>query len=301
MNSPLLIPMPGNEGFARALVDELAADLGQVELRTFPDGETYLRFLTDVAGRSIALVCTLAQPDNKMLPLIFAAATARELGADIVGLVAPYLGYMRQDRRLKPGEAVTSRQVALLLSNAFNWLVTVDPHLHRYSSLSEIYRIPTGVVHAAPLMSDWIKEHVQNPLIIGPDSESEQWVSAVAKAANAPFAVLDKVRHGDRDVRISLNHLDNAESRTPVLVDDIISSGKTMLEAVRLLRARGTAAPVCIAVHGIFADESDRALVEAGASVITSNSVPNSASAIDMAPAVAKKMREMWRSTNGPG
>jgi ribose-phosphate pyrophosphokinase len=146
MKSPLLIPMPGNEAFTRTLVDELAADLGQIELRTFPDGESNLRFVSDVTGRSIALVCTIVQPDDKMLPLIFAAATAREIGADNVGLVAPYLAYMRQDRRFKPGEAVTSRQIALLLSNSFNWLVTVDPHLHRYSSLSEIYRIPTGVV-----------------------------------------------------------------------------------------------------------------------------------------------------------
>ncbi|WP_164119514.1 ribose-phosphate pyrophosphokinase-like domain-containing protein, partial [Stenotrophomonas maltophilia] len=85
----------------------------------------------------------LAQPNEKILPLIFAAATARELGAARVGLVAPYLAYMRQDRRFNPGEAVTSRQMAHLVSGAFDWMVTVDPHLHRYSDLSEIYSIPT--------------------------------------------------------------------------------------------------------------------------------------------------------------
>ena len=111
---------------------------------------------------------------------------------------------MRQDRRFKPGEAITSRQTAELLSNAFDWLVTVDPHLHRYGSLSEIYRIPTHVVHATPLISKWIREHVANPLIIGPDSESEQWVSAVANDAGSPYSVLEKVRRGDRDVEISV-------------------------------------------------------------------------------------------------
>ena len=107
-----------------------------------------------------------------------------------VGLVAPYLAYMRQDRRFKPGEAVTSREVAQLLSGAFDWLVTVDPHLHRYTSLAEIYRIPTHVTHAAPLISQWIKANVPRALVIGPDSESEQWVSAVASEAGAPFTVL---------------------------------------------------------------------------------------------------------------
>ena len=80
-------------------------------------------------------------PNEEVLPLLFAAATARELGVPSVGLVSPYLAYMRQDRRFKPGEAVTSREVAKLLSDAVDWLVTVDRHLHRYGSL-EIYRIP---------------------------------------------------------------------------------------------------------------------------------------------------------------
>ena len=111
--------------------------------------------------RRIALVCTLDRPDAKMLPLLFAAAAARELGASQVGLVAPYLAYMRQDRRFKPGEAVTSREFARLLSGAFDWLVTVDPHLHRYASLAEIYRIPTRVVHAAPLISQWIRTRIE--------------------------------------------------------------------------------------------------------------------------------------------
>ena len=188
---------------ARRLRACSACDVGQLELHAFPDGETYLRFITDLSGRALVMVCTLDRPNEKTLPLLFAAATARELGAAKVGLVAPYLAYMRQDRRFKPGEAVTSREVARLLSDAFDWLVTVDPHLHRYGSLAEIYRIPTRVVHAAPLISQWIRGTCPNPLIIGPDTESEQWVSAVAKDASAPYSVLQKVRRGDREVEIS--------------------------------------------------------------------------------------------------
>ncbi len=181
----VLIPLPGNETMAQSLAATLDATTGDVEIRRFPDGETYLRLLGDVDGREIMIVCTLDRPDDKILPLLFLAATARELGARAIGLVAPYLAYMRQDRRFNPGEAVTSRQIARLLSDSFDWLATVDQHLHRYSALSEIYRIPTKVVHAAPLISEWIRKNVETPLIIGPDSESEQWVSAVAKEAGA--------------------------------------------------------------------------------------------------------------------
>lgn len=284
MTSTMLFSMPGNERLTTELADQLDCETGELNTRRFPDGETYLRFGTDLNKRSVAIVCTLVHPDEKFLPLIFAAATARELGASKVGLIAPYLAYMRQDRRFNPGEAVTSRQVAHLISEAFDWMVTVDPHLHRYGDLSEIYSIPTRVVHAAPLISKWIKANIEKPLIIGPDSESEQWVAAVASDAAAPYCVLKKVRHGDRDVQITLRNLDAWQGRTAVLVDDIISSGRTMIEAVRLLAAQGWPPPVCIAVHGLFADHSDELLVGTGARVVTTNSISLERSDIDIAP-----------------
>jgi ribose-phosphate pyrophosphokinase len=293
MTAPLVIAMPGNEATTRALARMLHADIGQIEMHAFPDGETYLRFLADLAGRTLVLVCTLDWPNGKILPLLFAAATARELGAAHIGLVSPYLAYMRQDRRFKPGEAVTSHEVARLLSDAFDWLTTVDPHLHRYGSLAELYRIPTRVVHATAAISRWIRANVPNPLIIGPDSESEQWVSAVAGYAGAPYTVLEKVRRGDREVEISVKNLRDLDGLTPVLVDDIISSGRTMIEAVRLIMESGATSPVCIAVHGLFADHSDLLLAQAGARVVTSNSIPHETNDIDVEEFLASAIREL--------
>ena len=293
MTAPLLFAMPGNERLSTKLADDLHYELGHLDTRQFPDGETYLRFASSPEARSVAIVCTLADPNEKFLPLVFAAATARELGASKVGLVSPYLAYMRQDRRFNPGEAVTSRQVAHLISEVFDWMVTVDPHLHRYNALGEIYSIPTRVVHAAPLISGWIRANIANPLIIGPDSESEQWVAAVANDVGAPYCVLEKVRHGDRDVQISLKDIDQWKGRTAVLVDDIISSGRTMIEAVRLLKSRGWTSPVCIAVHGLFADNSDALLVEAGARVVTTNSVGHATNEIDIARLLESAIDEL--------
>ena len=295
MTTPLVIAMPANKAMAQMLAQSLPADIGGIEVRSFPDGETYLRFLSDLSERMVVIACTLDRPNEKILPVLFAAATARELGAEKVGLVAPYLAYMRQDRRFKPGEAVTSRQIAQLLSNAFDWLVTVDPHLHRHGSLAEIYRIPTRVVHAAPLISQWIKTQVPNPFVIGPDSESEQWVSVVAKDSDAPYAVLEKVRRGDRDVEVSAESLPDLDGRTPVLVDDIISSGRTMIAAVRLIVKQAAPAPVCVAVHGLFADHSDQLLARAGARVVTSNSIPHATNDIDVAEALATSIRQLCK------
>lgn len=280
----LLLSLPGNDEMAWALAQQLNCDIGHIEVRRFPDGETYLRLLSDVKGRDLIIVCTLAQPDVKILPLLFLAAAARELGAGRIGLVAPYLAYMRQDRRFNPGEAVTSRHFAKLLSDSFDWLVTVDPHLHRYSALSQIYSITTEVVQAAPLLSEWIRTNVRMPFIIGPDSESEQWVSAVAHAADAPYTVLQKIRHGDRDVEIAFGNAADLAHRTPVFVDDIISSGHTMAEAVRLIGGKTASRPFCVAVHGIFADNSDIQLKTSGATVVTTNTIPHVTNAIDVAP-----------------
>jgi ribose-phosphate pyrophosphokinase len=105
---------------------------------------------------------------------------------------------------------------------------------------------------------------VNNPFVVGPDSESEQWVSAVAKDADAPYTVLQKVRRGDRDVEISVKNLRDLEGRTPVLVDDIISTGRTMTEAVRLIAKQSGPPPVCVAVHGLFAEHCDSLLAQAG-------------------------------------
>ena len=290
MTAPLLYALPENEAITAALAEALGCEIGRIDTRQFPDGESYLKYLTPPQGRPIALVCTLAHPNDKFLPLIFAASTARDLGATKVGLIAPYLAYMRQDRRFNPGEAVTSLYVARLLSNALNWLVTIDPHLHRYHSLAEIYGIPARAVHAAPLISRWIREHTSNAIVIGPDGESEQWVSAVADQAGIPYTVLDKIRHGDREVEVRPKHPERLEGRQPILVDDIISSGRTMLEAVRQLQS--PVKPICIAIHGIFADNSDRLLVEAGATVVTCNTIPHASNAINVSPILATAAAE---------
>lgn len=292
MTRALLIPLPGNDHMVDGLAKAIGADVGRVAIRRFPDGETYLRYEGSIAGRSLVLLCTLDRPDDKFLPLAFAAAAARDLGAPRVGLVAPYLAYMRQDRRFQPGEAVTSTYFANLLSGQIDWLVTVDPHLHRRSSLAEIYSIPTQVLHAAPLISDWIRNQVKMPLLIGPDSESEQWVAAVARDAGAPHVVLHKVRHGDRDVEISVPDVVRWRDHTPVLVDDIVSTGRTMIETIGHLKRAGMQPPVCIGVHGIFAGEAFGELMAAGAGkVVTTNAVPHETNAIDVTALLVQGVR----------
>ena len=265
----LVMAMPGNEVFAGRLANHISVETARLDWRRFPDRESYLRIVGDVRGAHVVVVCTLADPDPQILSLLYAARTARDLGADRVTLVAPYLAYMRQDKAFHEGEAVSATYFAELISRYFDELITVDPHLHRHAALSEIYTIPTRVVHAAPPIAEWIAAEVERPLIIGPDEESRQWASDIAHRCGAPSTVLRKVRSGDRDVDIMLGDMSRWRDRQPVLVDDIVSSGRTLIETAKRLRAADFPPPVCVAVHGLFADAA-YADLSAVASVIAS-------------------------------
>jgi len=290
----IILALPGAERLAETLAQELHCAASTLELHRFPDGEGVVRLRTSVAGQRVLLVAHLDRPDDKTLPLVFAADAARELGAGELGLVAPYLPYMRQDDRFRPGEAITSRSYARLLSSTVDFLVTVDPHLHRWPNLDAIYTIPTRVVAAAAAIAEWLQQEVPQPMLVGPDSESEQWVADVARRIGAPWVVMEKVRRGDRDVDVRLPSGVEPAGRTPVLVDDIMSSGHTMAAAAQVLRGAGWGRPLCVAVHALLDAASQDMLQRAGvARIVSCDTVPHATNAISVARLLAQGIREV--------
>jgi ribose-phosphate pyrophosphokinase len=260
----------------------------------FPDGESRIRVNVEEVPSTVAILAVLDRPDEKLIPLWFLAETLRDLGADTVGLIVPYLPYMRQDRRFHPGEGVSARYFATMLSRLGSWLVTVDPHLHRFHELAEVYSIPFGVAHSAPLIAKWIHENVTNPVLVGPDEESLQWVSAAAEEVGLEWILLEKVRKSDRKVEVSLPETKVYKKHTPVLVDDIISTGETMTETVRELLRNHMEPPVCIGIHAVYAvPHVNDKLEAAGASqVVTTNTIPHASNAIDVTGLIADQVRK---------
>jgi ribose-phosphate pyrophosphokinase len=289
----VLFNLSAADSLAEGLWAAAGEERGVLSQRQFPDGESYVRLLSDVKARDVGMLCTLDRPDTKALALLYAASAARDGGARSIGLVAPYLAYMRQDKAFHPGEAVTSRTFANLLSEAFDWIVTVDPHLHRFRTLDEIYTVPSFTVPAAGPVGEWIRANVEQPVIIGPDEESGQWVEQIARVAGAPATVLRKTRRGDYDVSIAADGIDLPKGATPVIVDDIASSARTMIEAVGIVRSAGAPAPVCVAVHAIFAGNSCEELQAAGAArIVSTNAVKHASNEIDLTPVLAPAVRE---------
>lgn len=291
---PLLFAIDAGATLADGLCAALSLERGEMERRRFPYGESYVRFVTAVEDRDVVLLCSLDDPDAKTITLLFAADAARKQGARSVGLVAPYLAYMRQDMSFQPGEAVTSMTYAALLSNAFDWLVTLDPHLHRYANLEAIYSIPTSVATAAKPIADWLCCNIDRPVIIGPDEESRQWVERIALLAKARSMVLRKARSGDYSVSIDGSALGGLEGHTLVIVDDIASSARTLIEAVHLVGAAGHKEPACVVVHPIFSGDAWHQLHEAGASqIVSTNAIVHETNQIDISAPLSEAISKV--------
>lgn len=278
----MIFSLHPNIQFANTFSKELNAELGLVEMRHFPDDEIYIRVHSDVKNKLIIIVYSLDHPNNKILPLFFLSKTLKELGAKKIYLVAPYLPYMRQDKQFNSGEAVTSIYFAMLLSSFIDRLITIDPHLHRIKNLSEIYTIPTTTLHAITPIAEWIKTHIKSPLIIGPDEESTQWVSEIAAQANSPFVIANKIRHSDANVTITLPDI-NSKNGTPVLVDDIISTGTSMCAVIQQLLLNQFNQPICIGIHALFDYETQKKIMSYGAhQIVTCNTITHPSNAIDI-------------------
>ena len=289
----LLYTCAGNESLAFRLSAELSMKRGALTWHRFPDGETLVRIETPPEDQ-VCVLCSLADPDSRVMPLLLTAAALRAQGAVRIGLIAPYLAYMRQDTAFHPGEAVAARHFGALLGQRFDWLVTVDPHLHRIHDLNEVVPCPSRNLHAAPLLADWIRSNVRNPVLVGPDAESAQWVSAAAERAAAPWFNLEKQRLGDLQVRVTLPDRIRPEGRAAVLVDDIISSGRTLVAAALALRDEGFETIQCVAVHGLFAGDCRDMLRTAGIrQVAVTNSIPQPESRIELAPLLAEGVQQL--------
>ncbi|MDK3019121.1 ribose-phosphate diphosphokinase [Pseudodonghicola flavimaris] len=288
----IIAPFPGMEPLARNMAAVSGAEIHPVALHSFPDGETRVTLGGDPAGREIAFLATLRDPDRLALPLRFAALTARELGATRIGLVAPYLGYMRQDKRFHPREAVSAPIFAGFLDACFDWLVTADPHLHRTPSLSALFNIPAHRVATAPLLADWIAATVPDAVLLGPDRESRQWVAEVARLSGRPYDVLTKHRSGDRQVEISLPDPSVLRQGTPVILDDIASSGRTLIRTLEHLGRIGAPPATCVVIHAVFAPGAEEAIRRAGARrIVSTDTIPHPTNAIGVGALLAAAMK----------
>lgn len=277
---------------AGRLAAELGCPLNLIQRHRFPDGELRLVLPKPLPAEVVVLRGLQHQPNDRLVELLIAAPAARSWGARRLTLVAPYLAYMRQDMEFTPGEAVSQRHIAALLATQFDRVVTVDPHLHRISSLDEVMPAGVGVsLSAAGLLGGWIAAEVPGAVLVGPDEESGQWVADAAAAGALDHAIGRKVRHGDTQVQLAFPEVDVA-GRPVVLLDDMASTGRTLMGAAREALARGAISVDVAVTHALFNGDALPALQAAGVRhVWSSNAVPHASNSVCIAKLVAHSLR----------
>lgn len=293
LSKPVLLCFEDEQESGARIAQAGHLDLARIERHRFPDGETRLR-LPPTLPEHVIILRTLNDPNEKLIELLLAAHTARALGARHLTLVAPYLAYMRQDVAFHPGEAISQRIVGRFLADLFNAVITVDPHLHRVATLQEAVPVARAIVlSGASLLSDLIAARRQNPLLVGPDEESAQWVALAASRHGFDHTVCRKVRHGDRAVEVALPDVAVA-GRQVVLLDDVASTGHTVAQATRLLLAAGAASVDVAVTHALFAGNAMQLILDAGVGEVWSTDCINhSSNSVSMAAPIAEALTLM--------
>lgn len=290
MEKPVIFDL-FNSPMLSAICKKRHYSTGQLAIHHFPDEEILVKINSAVKDNNVIFIASTDRPNNKIAPLFFAADTARQLGAKKIGLISPYLAYLRQDKQFHPNEGVTSQFFAKMISAHFDWLITIDPHLHRWHHLNKLFTIPAQTLHATLPIVQWIKENIPQPILIGPDKESQQWVAEIAKQVAAPFLIVEKQRFNDTTVESTVPHIEKYKNYTPVIADDIISTGETMLATIRHLKSMGISSIHCIGVHAIFANQAYEKL-SAVAQVATCNTILHPSNKIDVSSIIIDVLNE---------
>jgi ribose-phosphate pyrophosphokinase len=294
MTEALLVYFPESAPQAKALANALQINHAEIGLHQFPDGESKITAPPQLASQVI-IYRSLNNPNSKLIELIILAETLRNKGVKSITLVAPYLSYMRQDIEFHAGEAVSQQIIGRLLANYLDNVITVDSHLHRISQLNQAIPVKNAInITATQVMAEFIGALDHPVVLIGPDAESEQWVAAIALQANTDYLIANKVRHGDRDVTISLPEA-NLANKHIVLVDDVASTGKTLLGVCEKLSSMNVASISVLVTHALFVDNAETELRQRGVTNIWScNSVTHPTNRLDLTETLAQQLRKIF-------
>ena len=295
MATPIVVSLPDYTEPAQRLASKLGYGYQAIGVHRFPDGECRVTVPTSPPAHII--ICqSLEHPNDKLVELLLAIQTLRPAGVKRVSLIAPYLCYMRQDKAFHPGEAISQQIIGRFLADLVDDLITVDAHLHRVTKLQQAVPLKNAInLSAAPALGEFLLQQDLGPLLLGPDSESQQWAQQIAEVGGFDWAVANKQRNSDVEVRITLPNID-FQNRVVVLVDDVISSGHTLTQAARELQKAGASKICCLVTHALFAEGALELLQQADIKDIwSSDSIAHQSNVIHLANMLASQLQALLR------
>jgi ribose-phosphate pyrophosphokinase len=278
-----------SEDLAKRLAKKLKANYTSSELRIFPDGEGKITISSKPKkGKIIVVNSTYPSVDSKIIQTLSLISKARQFSSQVI-CVIPYIGYARQDREFLPGEIVTLSVIAKLLKAAgASKIIVVD--IHSKLGLKH-FQIPIKDVTAVPELVNYFKKlHLKDPLVVSPDFGGAKRAKEFARLYGTSFIALKKQR--DRKtgrVEIKTANLNQVRGRDIVLVDDMISTGGSIVKATTFLKKQKCGKVFVACTHALLIDNAEKKIRRAGVSqIISANTIPSNVSVVDVSGAIAK-------------
>lgn len=284
-----IVPCSNAIDLATKLATELKTGVVQYESRKFPDGENYFRIDTDLAGKEAVIVQSgYPSPNDSLVELLLAADACKAQSARRITAVVPYFPYSRQDKRFKQGEAFSLEIIAKFLKNSgVKRIITADAHFRDDYSGYNLYSLRGTNISGGNLIVHYIKAKFSlNKLhIISPDFGASELVKQTAENTDSTYSALQKKRTSDYQVEMTGNL--NVQGKNVLVLDDMISTGNTMIKAVELCKQNGAARVFAAATHGLFVSDALWRLRTAAEYVLTTDSVKNETAEVSLAHEIA--------------
>jgi ribose-phosphate pyrophosphokinase len=273
-----------SQDLGQRIATRLGIDLGAVTLKTFANGEIYVRFEESVRGADVFLVQSTCRPVNdSLMELLVMINAAKLASAHRITAVIPWYGYSRQDKKSAPREPITAKLIADLLSAAgVDRVLTMDLHA---GQVQGFFGVPVDHMTALPMFVDDFRERVyqgevtEKLVVVSPDAGRAKLANHFAERLGATLAVLTKQRPDHNEAEITLL-IGDVEGRAAILIDDMIDTAGTLCGAATALRDRGAKRVVACATHGVLSGPAIKRLVESPIDeVVITDTIPMSEAA----------------------
>ncbi|MDJ0269621.1 MAG: ribose-phosphate pyrophosphokinase [Aigarchaeota archaeon] len=287
----LLIPGPASRELGEAIARLAQLELGKLEFKLFPDGESYLRLESSVEGREVAIVQGTHPPqDRHIMQLLLMVDNLKNLGASRIVAIIPYMAYARQDKRFLEGEAISIETILKMFKYAgIDEIITVNIHS---PWILQHTPIPVANLDATGLLAKYTHNlGLSDPLIISPGKKGEAMASIAAKEIGTDFAPVRSERNTHTgEVKVIIEA--DVKDRDVLFVDDIISTGGTAIKTVKTLKKLGSGRIVVSCIHALMVGDADKRLLEAGAEkLVATNTIPNRYAEVDIASLIAQHVK----------
>ncbi|WP_456375035.1 ribose-phosphate diphosphokinase [Methanocaldococcus sp.] len=256
----LVVSGSQSQNLAFKVSNLLDTKLTRVEYKRFPDNEIYVRIVDEIDDNEAVVINTQKNQNDAIIETILLCDALKDEGVEKITLVVPYLAYARQDKKFNPGEAVSIKALAKIYSNIADKLITINPHeIH----IKDFFTIPFVYGDAIPKLAEYVKDKLDNPIVLAPDKGALEFAKTASKVLNAEYDYLEKTRLSPTEIQIAPKTLD-VNNRDVLIIDDIISTGGTMATAVKLLKEQGAKKIISACVHPLLIGDALNKLYSAG-------------------------------------